>query len=315
MQNENIIGKRFRDFRSDFIQEIIDVDEDTGVFSFIIMPDPKLYDEVIEDGEIYYEDKYRGYRISQKVLLGSLVEQGPGTPSYHLAPRIKNSIDYAGERQEAVSKKLEFGAIIEPTTDPLPYAPLKIADDHEEVITFISVDIVNSTVLSGKWGDKYLESYKILVEELGLLAGQFNASILKTTGDGVQLYLRHPSKTRQADNTIDLAVSIIPHIEIAINPKLDELQYPVLDVRVGADMGYAITIRHQITSANYLDFEISSGALNRACKIQGLADPKECLIGEDLRNYSHVGWLERSTLDDRRLHFGEDTFYSIYKIK
>ena len=144
-------------------------------------------------------------------------------------------------------------------------------DNEEEVITFISVDIVDSTRKSGKWGDKYRKSYEILIQELGLLAGQFNASILKTTGDGVQFYLRHPSKTRQADNTIDLAVSIIPHIEIAIKPKLSERNYPILDVRVGADMGYATTIKHQITATNYSNVEVSSDALNRACKIQGLS--------------------------------------------
>lgn len=166
----------------------------------------------------------------------------------------------------------------------------------------------------GKWGDKYTKAYQVLVHEIGLLAGQFNASVLKLTGDGLQLYIQHPAKTRQADNTIDLAVSIIPHINVAINPKLKSLGFPMLNVRVGADMGYATTIKHQILAAEYTANEISSDALNRACKIQAMAKPNECLIGEDLRMYSHVDWLERSDLDERKLSYDNKTYYHIYTV-
>lgn len=124
--NENSqIGRRFQDFRADFIEEVIKIDEEKGIYTFAMMPDPRQFESIQHNGEPHYRDRFRNFIISQKVLLGGLAEQGPNVPGYHLAPRIDSSIEYAEERTDAVQTILDTGEVTPPKTRPLPSKPLE----------------------------------------------------------------------------------------------------------------------------------------------------------------------------------------------
>ncbi|WP_196482455.1 adenylate/guanylate cyclase domain-containing protein [Burkholderia pseudomultivorans] len=276
--------------RFDFQMEVINTDKASGHIKARLLPDIRRYVEVERDGKRFYLDKYLNVLISMEEMASNMKD----LPIFHLSPSIDSTPDYASRRREAVTQELGGGEYI---------SPPEIANRHKEFlaepgtrdISFLSVDICGSTAYRLKNSKGFDQAYAIFLRELGTVVGQFNGTILKTTGDGFIAYVDHPSFTSQCDATIDMCLSLLVVVRDAVNPALSLSNLPPLIIRVGADYGPAHTRNVNIPSTGFSTVEVSSDALNRAVKIQESSEPGELRIGRELYELVHVQWLERAT--------------------
>ena len=302
---------RFQDFRMDFTTEVLNVDDATRVVTMLFTPNEDLYERVETEDGVMYLDRYRDLFIPEAVMNDAMVNQAPGLPGYHLAPRIEDAGGYADVRRIAAGKILS-GADM-PKVEPSPKMHEDVNLEDTTLLVFVSVDIVGSTALKAKNSDAYDKAHSFFIDEIATLVGQFNGDILKTTGDGLIAVIQHPSATRIADNAVDMAISIVTHTEGAVAPALIETGLPPFQIRVGADLGWARQKQVGSATTGYTAKEVESHALNRAVKIQGIASPMSPLLGEDLRNYCHVGWLMRTAHSGQSIVLGNSDKYGLYE--
>ncbi|NIJ79612.1 hypothetical protein [Xanthomonas cannabis] len=295
--------------RLDMQIEIMSINEETRTASFKAIPDPRRYDRVEIDGKKLYLDRY----LDLLVPFEDFAEQLAGLPVFSLSPRILSTPAYAGERKEAIGDSLAGKVMRRPSTAPAQHKELPNVR-HKRSLAFLSVDICSSTSLRLRDPDRFDKSADILINELKILAGQFNATVLKPTGDGFIVYLDHPSFDCQCDNIVDLGVSMLRLTDQAIRPALKAASLPALNIRVGADYGAASVQPKAIDDIGYKWTHVASNALNLAVKIEQSASPNTMRIGRDLYELIHVQWLERTT-PKGELKFDEiEAAYRIYEI-
>jgi class 3 adenylate cyclase len=156
------------------------------------------------------------------------------------------------------------------------------------------VDVCGGTALRKANPTAYDQAYKIFVQELGTVVGQFNGTIFKMTGDGFIALINFPGFTGQADNAVDMGLSFLTVLHQTINPALSKAGLPRLKIRVGADFGLAEVKELHIPATAFSTVDIASDALNRAVKIEETCSPNEFRIGRALYEVVHVQWLERA---------------------
>ncbi len=279
--------------RIDFTMEDVHADDATRIVRFRVAPDPRRYDKVERNGEAYYLDKYLNHLFKADELLRQCAEKAVGLPVYHLSPSIKSAPDYAAARKAALDAELRGGSYIVPAEHAVQHRSLD-GGAPTKWLVFLSVDICGGTALRRADPVAFECAYKIFLRELGTVVGQFNGTILKTTGDGFIAYIDHPSFTQQCDNAIDLGLSYVLMLRESINPALAKVGLPQLRIRVGADCGDATLRQVEIPLTGYSQAEVASDALNRAVKIEQDAEDNEFRIGRGLYELIHVGWLERA---------------------
>lgn len=313
LPSENMgLPVRFEDFRLDFEIDVQNINNETGVVTMIISPDERRYEVIQHKGETAYQDKFIDLIITEKILFQSMKSQVLGLPGYILAPRIKDSGKYAHDRRGAIKRALQGEPDVRVEPEPKHHEDVNL--DNAQVIVFISVDIIGSTQMKEKDSEAYDKAHTHFIEEMVTLVAQFNGDVLKTTGDGFIAVINHPSCTRISDNAIDMSLGIVTHLKSSINPELKAAGLPTIEVRVGADLGWA---RQKIIGSKATGFstkEIESHALNRAVKIQELAPPMYPYFGEDLRNYTHVNWLSQTCVMDKSLELNNSEEYRTYGI-
>jgi len=283
---------RFRG-RMDFVSSIVKADDEKRLLYTLIEPDPRRYDLIeLSDGP-YYRDKFLHVAISKREMHENMVAQMPGLPMYHLAPNIESSRTYADERLEAVTREMETGEHTPPQQVAAKHQDFYERPDVRDVV-FLSVDICGGTSLRKAEPTKFDRAYQIFTRELGTVVGQFNGSILKTTGDGFIAYIDFPGFTVQCDNAVDMGLTLLLVLRDSVNPSLAAAGLPELSIRVGADFG-ASTIRTvHIPATGYSSPEVASDAINRAVKIQESCENNEFRIGRSLYELVHVQWLMRA---------------------
>lgn len=126
--------------------------------------------------------------------------------------------------------------------------------------------------------------------------GHFHGAVLNVTGDGFIAFIDMPGFTTQCDNTVDLGLTLLRILREAVNPAIEEAGLPLLEMRVGADVGKARKRVVAVAATGFQSHDIGSAALNRSVKIQENAQSGQFLIGQALYALLHVGWLERSVL-------------------
>jgi class 3 adenylate cyclase len=298
----------------DFVQEVISMDEATRIVRFKVKPDPRRYEVIDRDGIRCYRDKYLDDIISENVLHEAFLKS-TGIPVYSDPPTIGNALEYAANRRDAVETELKTGVFTPPESKADAHHTLRL-DNSGRCLTFLSVDICASTKLRASDEEAFDQAYKIFVQELGTVVGQFHGTILTLTGDGFIAYLDHPSINTQCDNAIDMGLTFIAILETGINPALELAKLPTISIRVGADHGIAIQAEYNIPTTGFSDLSVRSDALNRCVKIQGEADDNQLLIGRELYERLHVQWLERCVEQKikiaKKLGFDE---YPIYSVK
>jgi class 3 adenylate cyclase len=279
--------------RFDCVMKLVSADDNTRLAYFEIAPNPKRYELMQHEGVPYYFDRYLHELISKK-LFEKMVTKLAGLPVYSLSPRIQSASEYAAARHKAVEAELETGEHIPPADQPLAHKSLA-ADTTPRLLVFLSVDICGGTSLRKPDPSKFDRAYKVFIQELGTVVGQFNGSIFKLTGDGFIAAIDFPGFTRQCDNAVDMGLSFLRVLEDAINPALHNAGLPLLKIRVGADFGPATISQMGVPSTGFSTLDITSDALNRAVKIEQTCCDNEFRIGEGLFQVLHTDWLERTS--------------------
>lgn len=126
--------------RFDLLQEVISIDEDTGIVLMHMRPDPRRYSEFEEDGETWFLDKYFNTAFRLKDIADAPTD---GLPIYASGRTVSSATEYASERRAAVENELETGQYTPPTQAARPHEPLSASDERD--IAFISVDVCGST--------------------------------------------------------------------------------------------------------------------------------------------------------------------------
>lgn len=299
--------------RMDFVFEKVKVDEENGIVTGMMIPHPDRYKEIEENGKSYWLDIYLKHLIPKDEMLVSLAEQMKGLPIYALSPSVESTPDYAENRKTDLKSEFAHGKYISPKEKAIPHRNLEILDE-ERLIAFISVDICESTALRQKHAESFDKAYNIFLRELGTLVAQFNGTLLKTTGDGFIAYIDHPSFTRQADNIIDLGISMIVVLRDSLNPNFLENDMPPLEIRVGAELGPArINVQH-IPATGFKSLDVASDALNKSVKLENAANKGEFLIGMGLFQTAHVQWLKRTTEIEFDSKMFGDSSYRVFRV-
>lgn len=262
--------------------------EEGGEIVMRVVPDPRRYDEIDIDGEVHYID-----RFTRTLFPLRLFKEMNALPFYELKPRIESALGYGAERALAVTDELAGHPMRDPSVMPAPH---RQAREEEQTINtpFLSLDICNSTQLRRHNAVAFDSGADILLRELQILVGQFEATILKPTGDGFIAYLPHASFTRQCDMIVDLGTSMIHLARDAVGTALQAAGHPKLDIRIGADYG-AAAFRQKTNKVTGLSWpHVDSDALNLAVKIEQSAAPNTMRIGWGLYQLLHVQWLARA---------------------
>jgi len=313
------VGKEVSDrsvkvpLRMDFEFEKVKVDEESGIITGMMIPHPERYKEIEKNGESYLLDIYLKHLIPKDEMLASCAAQMKGLPIYALSPSVESTPDYAEKRKTDLNREFLEGEYIPPTEKALPHQPLEIPDT-ERLIAFISVDICKSSALRKKYADSFDKAYAIFLRELGTLVAQFNGTLLKTTGDGFIAYIDHPSFTRQADNIIDLGISMHVLLRDSLNPNFSQNDLPPLEIRVGAEIGPAIVSLQNIPATGFNSKDVASDALNKSVKLENAANNGEFLIGLGLYQTAHVQWLKRATEVEFDGSVFGDSHYRVFRV-
>ncbi|HQV03039.1 MULTISPECIES: adenylate/guanylate cyclase domain-containing protein [unclassified Novosphingobium] len=276
-------------FRLDLTREVVAIDDESGLVRMVLTPDPRRYQKIDREEEgNWFLDKY----FQTVFNLNDFVSGASGLPVFASERTVDSIEEYASERQAAVASELRDGAYIRPRQSGREHRELEL--EEEKNVAFVSVDICGSTALRQAHPEGFEASHRILMQELGATVGQFQGSILKTTGDGFIALLDLPSFNVLADSAFDLGGSLLHVLHGAVNPALEGEGFPKLSVRIGADFGPAQIRAINVPLTGFRTLEVTSDALNRAVKIEQSCAPDSFRVGYDLYRIGHVQWLERS---------------------
>ncbi|HEY1125881.1 MAG TPA: hypothetical protein VGE65_09620 [Sphingobium sp.] len=276
-------------FRLDLKTRLLSADKESGIFRMVMEPDPRRYDKIERDEPgLWYIDKYFNTMFDFRDFASP---EMVGLPIHASGRTVETASEYAEDRRKAVAQELASGDYSPPTQAARPHQ--SIDPNSERDIAFISVDICGSTALRRADSAGFEKARKILVRELGTTVGQFQGSILKTTGDGFIGYIDHPGFTTLVDSAIDLGGTLLRILHVGVNEALRQEGLPTLSVRIGADYGPAEICEVHVPLTGFAASELQSDALNRAVKIEQSCKPDTFRIGYDLYRLAHVQWLER----------------------
>lgn len=278
-------------WRFDFVTEVASFDDELRVARLVLTPDPRRYTVSSIDGDKSYVDKFLGVLIPEDIVLDLMAAHLSGLPVSFDPPSIASSEQYAKSRRVALEDELGGGSYLMPAEPARLQGELNSSNDS--FISFISLDIVGSTALRHLHGVSFDRSYEYFMRELVTVVGQFRGSILKATGDGFLAFIDLPGFTTQCDNTVDLGLTLKKIVSDSINPSLKKAGLLEFRVRIGADVGGAVKRAINVEATQFRSYDIGSAALNRAVKIEQVANAGQFLIGQALYELIHVGWLER----------------------
>jgi len=281
--------------RFDFSFTVLSSDDAARTITVSLEPDPRRYFVTTEGDNRLYVDRFLSIAIPEEVVQEMMKSHLTGLPISYAPPEIGSSSTYAISRREALEREAGGADYIPPSEKAHPQKEL-FEESEVDFVSFISVDLVGSSRLRNEYGEKFDLAYSIFLRELMTTVGQFRGSVLNVTGDGFIAYIDLPGFTTQCDNTIDLGLTFLKLLRESINPVLALQGLPAFKIRIGADVGKAVKRPIQIKATNFESFDIGSAALNRAVKIENEAQSDQFLIGQNLYELIHVGWLERCVL-------------------
>ncbi len=276
--------------RIDMIQKVISCDDSQGIVRVVLTPDPRRYESFELDGNIYWRDRFLGLVFGREMFEG-MSNSAKSAPVYYAPPTVKDFVAYARRRSDALRRELRGGMYEAPREPSDQHRALRTRTSEIQA-TFLSIDVVNSTIKRARYGLKYDQTFDMLFRELGTTVGQFHGRVLKQTGDGLICFLDNASINTQCDNAVDLGIALLSILR-GVNQAISE-HHPELKLRIGAEHGAASIKSYVIPASGYTQRDIAADALNRAAKIQAKTPPNSFVIGHDLYKLIHVQWLERA---------------------
>ena len=146
---------------------------------------------------------------------------------------------------------------------------------------------------------------------------QFGGYMLKFVGDAVLAYFNAENAlVYPADNIVNCAKSMIRVLNEAINPVLNENDYPTISAKIGIDAGENMIVRYG-SDKTKSHVDILGASMNMAAKIQNMAEPNEILIGGDVYARLHPETqktFNKKTLDNSKWKYHNRKTGKIYPI-
>ncbi|MFG1488947.1 adenylate/guanylate cyclase domain-containing protein [Oceanospirillum sp. HFRX-1_2] len=155
-----------------------------------------------------------------------------------------------------------------------------ISSHHTTVLTVMFTDIKGYTELTEEKGESYVEEIRRAHDVLlqGIIEEDSSGLILKHIGDSVMAVFAEPS--RAVDRAIQIQQKLVTFNQE--NPQWDDIE-----VRIGLHMGQ-VTIEGEVT------FDIFGRHVNRAARIEGLADGGQVFMSYTVFD-SARSWLSHQT--------------------
>ena len=206
------------------------------------------------------------------------------------------------------------------------YSPFK--DNSEEFlrdhvnsrvhIFVMYIDLVNSTNITLSLPEeKVVKLITSFAQEMAYTVTQFGGYMLKFVGDAVLAYFNADNAlVYPADNIVNCAKSMIRVLNEAINPVLNENDYPTISAKIGIDAGENMIVRYG-SDKTKSHVDILGASMNMAAKIQNMAEPNEILIGGDVYTRLHPETqksFNKKTLDNSKWKYHNRKTGKIYPI-
>jgi len=300
--------------RADFQTRVVKTDEATKMIWMELVPDPRRYREVVSNGKKLWLDKYSNDALTEE-FLADMARQFRGMPLSHLPRHIDDAVAYTNDRRRALEVEMETGEHI-PPLEKFERHPVLATTPAKRSMTFLSIDICDSTALQARIGGAFDQCFQVFFREMANAVAVFSGRIFKATGDGLIAYIDTPSINTQCDAAIDMGLTLLRVLKDAVNPALERAGLPPLQMRVGAEHGLARVKLLSVPSIELAAPEIAADALNRAVKVEKTCATNTFRIGEALYRRIHVQWLERAelTTSDISAAIGLEN-YKIYSIE
>jgi len=275
-------------FRMDFEQEVISMDEKTGVVKSQLVPNPDRYKYTrTDDGQEGYLDKFDKVFIPME-LIKKLASQIKGQPIYYSQPSIKNGNEYVITRRAELEKT---------RLNNTPFEYKDVSEDFlerlkQEKMQFVilSIDLKGSTTMSqALTPESYSKLISFFSREMTLIVSKFNGYVLKNTGDGLIAYFPEPNFIGMNDNAIDCAITMKKMIIFGLNPILNKQKLPALSFRIGLDSGEAVVSTLGAENIK-MQKDLIGETINIAAKIQSCAGENQILLGESTTVHLHTFW-------------------------
>ena len=180
------------------------------------------------------------------------------------------------------------------------------------------IDLVNSTNITLSLPEeKVVKLITSFAQEMAYTVTQFGGYMLKFVGDAVLAYFNADNAlVYPADNIVNCAKSMIRVLNEAINPVLNENDYPTLSAKIGIDAGENMIVRYG-SDKTKSHVDILGSSMNMAAKIQNMAEPNEILIGGDVYTRLHPETqktFNKKTLDNSKWKYHNRKTGKIYPI-
>ncbi len=254
-----------------------------------------------------------------------------------LVKRTKNdtsNIDYAAMLFSPDEKTLDSETLIKVAQKRVSdsiiagveYSPFK--DNSEEFlrdhvnsrvhIFVMYIDLVNSTNITLSLPEeKVVKLITSFAQEMAYTVTQFGGYMLKFVGDAVLAYFNADNAlVYPADNIVNCAKSMIRVLNEAINPVLNENDYPTISAKIGIDAGENMIVRYG-SDKTKSHVDILGASMNMAAKIQNMAEPNEILIGGDVYARLHPETqksFNKKTFDNSKWKYHNRKTGKIYPI-
>jgi len=180
------------------------------------------------------------------------------------------------------------------------------------------IDMVNSTNITLSLPEeKVVKLITSFAQEMAYTVTQFGGYMLKFVGDAVLAYFNADNAlVYPADNIVNCAKSMIRVLNEAINPVLNENDYPTISAKIGIDAGENMIVRYG-SDKTKSHVDILGASMNMAAKIQNMAEPNEILIGGDVYARLHPETqktFNKKTLDNSKWKYHNRKTGKIYPI-
>lgn len=176
---------------------------------------------------------------------------------------------------------------------------LQIGSARRMNVAILFFDLENFTSTSSQISNEAtLFILNNIIPSLTRIIRHWGGTIEKNTGDGIMAILGTETRDLQtiARETIESAMAIRYIMLVEIQNILTDQQLPILNFRIGIDMGEVLISRIGIKNMNFIT--VVGDAANRASKLQTLSRTNGISIGENLAtsldSYLHR-YLEEGT--------------------
>ena len=283
--------------RFDLQIEVVDVDTEAGLVGYTVRPDPGRYEWRDRDGERVLYDRFDDVYFPHVLVIAMIKEAVQMTPGPALGV-IPDVAAYVASRQPEIAAALRGERASGQMVD-LAEAQLRAFETDELAFVILSVDIKGSTNLQTSTDRQmFATTITALLTEIAELVALFHGHVLKYTGDGLIAYFAPPTFIIKNDAALDCAFCVRRLVYDAINPELELVGLPPIDVRLGLDAGEAaIVVLGSDKTKRHAD--LIGDVVSLACKIESRAGTGEIFLGETVHRNLHFSWRELCAPVDR----------------